>query len=68
MSTHEMQAIGYDNKSPKFNGKNYAWWKNRMQNIIMGIDYKCWMIVKNGLAVVKQLDDLGVVHIKKESD
>ena len=68
MSTHEMQAIGYDNKSPKFNGKNYAWWKNRMQNIIMGIDYECWMIVKNGPAVVKQIDASGVVHIKKKSD
>lgn len=68
MSTQEMQSIGYDSKTPKFNGKNYAWWKNRMQNIIKGIDYECWIIVKNGLAVVKQIDSSVVVHVKKESE
>lgn len=48
MSTKEMNVIGYENKAPKFNGKNYVWWKNRLKNIIVGIGYECWLVVKNG--------------------
>lgn len=28
MNNQEMNAMRFDNKTPKFNEKNYAWWKN----------------------------------------
>uniref|UniRef100_A0A803KXX5 Zeaxanthin epoxidase, chloroplastic n=1 Tax=Chenopodium quinoa TaxID=63459 RepID=A0A803KXX5_CHEQI len=68
MSTQELSAIGYDNKSPKFNGNNYAWWKNRIQNVIMGIDYECWLVVKNGPNIILKTDVEGNQVPKKDSE
>uniref|UniRef100_A0A803LKY7 Uncharacterized protein n=1 Tax=Chenopodium quinoa TaxID=63459 RepID=A0A803LKY7_CHEQI len=68
MSTQELSAIGYDNKTPKFNGNNYAWWKNRIQNVIMGIDYECWLVVKNGPNIITKTDDKGNKVLKKDSE
>jgi len=68
MSTQEHSAIGYDNKTPKFNGNNYAWWKNRIRNVIMGIDYECWLVVKNGPNVILKKDAEGNQVPKKDSE
>uniref|UniRef100_A0A803N5P7 Retrotransposon Copia-like N-terminal domain-containing protein n=1 Tax=Chenopodium quinoa TaxID=63459 RepID=A0A803N5P7_CHEQI len=68
MSTQELSAIGYDNKTPKFNGNNYAWWKNRIQNVIMGIDYECWLVVKNGPNIILKTEADGKQVPKKDSE
>lgn len=68
MSTQEMNAMGYDNKTPKFNGKNYAWWKNRIKNIIIGIDYECWLVVKNGPLTIEKSDPEGKLVPKTEDE
>lgn len=68
MNNQELNAMGYDNKTPKFNGKNYAWWKNRMKNIIIGIDYECWMVVKNGPLAIVKTDSKRNQIPKKESE
>ena len=48
-------------------GKELCLVEEQKQNIIMDIDYECWMIVKNGPVMVKQINSSGVVHVKKES-
>ena len=68
MSTKELSAIGYDNKTPKFNGSNYAWWKNRIKNVNMGIDYECWLVVKNGPNTIVKTDAEGNKILKKDSE
>ena len=68
MSTQEMNAMGFDNKTPKFNGKNYAWWKNRIKNIIIGIDYECWLVVKNGPLTIEKNDSEGKLVPKTEEE
>ena len=68
MSTQEMNAMGFDNMTPKFNGKNYAWWKNRIKNIIIGIDYECWLVVKNGPLTIEKTDSEGKLVPKTEEE
>ena len=67
MSTQKLGAIGYDSKTPKFNGSNYAWWKNRIKNVIIGIDYECWLVVKNGPNAIMKTDSDGNKTPKKDS-
>lgn len=47
MSAQELNAMGYDNNTPKCNGKSYTWWRNKLKSIIIGIDHECWLVFKN---------------------
>lgn len=68
MSTQEMNDVGYDNKTPKFTRKNYISWKNMLRkNLMIGIDYEKWLVVKNKpIEIIKDID--GTPFAKKESE
>uniref|UniRef100_A0A803L3I7 Uncharacterized protein n=1 Tax=Chenopodium quinoa TaxID=63459 RepID=A0A803L3I7_CHEQI len=41
---------------------------NRIQNVIMGIDYECWLVVKNGPNIILKTDVEGNQVPKKDSE
>ncbi|XP_057252230.1 uncharacterized protein LOC130592092 [Beta vulgaris subsp. vulgaris] len=57
MTTQEMTSGPGGSRLPKFNGTNYPWWKNCMRNLIIGTDYECWMIIRNGPRKVAKNSD-----------
>ncbi|BAT80174.1 hypothetical protein VIGAN_02315700 [Vigna angularis var. angularis] len=44
-------------KPPYFNGRKYDEWKERMIVYIKSIDYKLWLVIKNGPTIPTKLVD-----------
>ena len=44
-------------RPPYFDGTNYTYWKERMKIFIQSIDYKLWLVIKNGPTVPKKMVD-----------
>ncbi|KHN24822.1 hypothetical protein glysoja_044100, partial [Glycine soja] len=44
-------------RPPYFNGRNYTEWKERMKIFIQSVDFKLWLLIKNGPKVPTKLVD-----------
>ena len=55
-------------RPPYFNGQQYGWWKNRMENYIQAEDYELWMLIKNGPLIPKRIKEDGTAVIKKPEE
>ncbi|KAG5116623.1 hypothetical protein JHK84_042736 [Glycine max] len=44
-------------RPPYFNGRNYTEWKERMRVFIQSVDFKLWLVIKNGPKVPTKLVD-----------
>ncbi|KAG5006114.1 hypothetical protein JHK85_024656 [Glycine max] len=42
---------------PRFDGKNFTEWKERMRTFIQSVDFKLWLVIKNGPKVPTKLVD-----------
>ncbi|XP_058727885.1 uncharacterized protein LOC131599609 [Vicia villosa] len=54
MSIVESRSIS---KPPYFDGKNYAEWEKSMMIYIQSVDFKLWLVIKNGPKVPKKTID-----------
>jgi len=52
-------------RPPYFNGQNYSWWKNRMENYIQAEDYELWMLIKNRPLIPTKVTENGTA-VRKE--
>jgi len=56
-------------KAPYFNGRKYDEWKERMIVFIKSIDYKLWLVIKNGPKIpTKVVDNEEVEKSEDEYD
>ncbi|XP_070026093.1 uncharacterized protein [Nicotiana sylvestris] len=55
-------------RPPLFNGQYYSWWKNKMNDHIIGEDYELWDIVTDGPLATKMKNEEGVVVPKTRAD
>ncbi|KAK7413000.1 hypothetical protein VNO78_04809 [Psophocarpus tetragonolobus] len=56
-------------RPPFFNGKNYTEWKERMRVFIKSVDFKLWLVIKNGTKIpTKLIDDEEVEKSEDEYD
>ena len=44
-------------RPPYFDGSNYTYWKERMKIFIQSVDYKLWLVIKNGPSIPKKVVD-----------
>ena len=44
-------------RPPYFDGRNYIEWKERMKIFIQSVDFKLWLLIKNGPKVPTKLVD-----------
>ncbi|XP_015933939.1 uncharacterized protein LOC107460120 [Arachis duranensis] len=56
-----------NNRPPFFNGKKYAYWKEKMRIFIQSIDYNIWKIVVSGPKIPTKTSANGVVTPKEET-
>ncbi|MED6182198.1 hypothetical protein PIB30_119225 [Stylosanthes scabra] len=56
------------NRPPFFNGKNYAYWKERMMVFVQSIDYNIWKIILNGPNIPTKTTAEGNVVPKEEHE
>lgn len=53
-------------RPPYFDGKNYTEWKERMIIFIRSIDFKLWLVIKNGPKIPTKL--IGNEEVEKSED
>ena len=53
-------------RPPYFDGTNYTYWKERMKIFIQSIDYKLWLVIKNGPTMPKKMVDGKEVEKREE--
>ncbi|KAL9314751.1 hypothetical protein ACSQ67_020203 [Phaseolus vulgaris] len=56
-------------KPPYFNGRKYSEWKGRMRIFIQSVDFKLWLVIKNGPKIpTKMVDNEEVEKSEDEYD
>jgi gag-polypeptide of LTR copia-type/Zinc knuckle len=57
MSSNERLQEGFStHRPPLFDGKFYAYWKNRMEIFIKSSNYRCWLAIQDGDYKITKMD------------
>ncbi|XP_070036488.1 uncharacterized protein [Nicotiana tomentosiformis] len=55
-------------RPPLFNDRYYSWWKNKMRDHIIGVNYELWDIVTDGPLATMKINAKGVEVPKTSED